>query len=311
VASKRVLAQSYRVPQAVHEVAVDWISQVEDRVAADYRPTAELGAVYREGHQYRDPDSLIESAVRRLNSPRGHHDQEVVMILASCNYMLAPITKRLKELGIPFHNPYRARHGGWNPLVGARRLLAFLRPDEKVWGSEARFWQWNDIKAWAEVLQADKCFVRGFKSHINMRTDKNRFGDLGEDKVELDELLRWLKPASQDPAFDMDIDWWEENLRANDFKSQQFALTVARRHGAAVLREQPRLVVGTIHSVKGGEADHVYLLPDLSPVAHNESWQRPGSPRNSVVRQFYVGITRARHSLTLCEASDPYAVDWR
>lgn len=310
IASKRVLSQSYRVPQAVHKVAVDWVQQIEGRVDAAYEArTGDVGSVERAGHQYRDPDSLIADAQARLAKGDGC---ESVMVLVSCNYMLNPVCRRLRELGIPFCNPYRTKAGNWNPLVSARRLLAFLRPDADTWGEQSRLWTWQDVKAWGEVLQADKTFIRGFKKEIGLRTDKNRFGELGEDVVPLTELLRWMKDdEGREAILDMNLDWWEERLIATQHKSQKFALDVARLHGAQVLRQQPRIVVGTVHSVKGGEADHVYLFPDLSPVAYNESWRRPGAPRNSVVRQFYVGITRARQSLTLCEASDPYAVDWR
>jgi DNA helicase-2/ATP-dependent DNA helicase PcrA len=306
IASKRVLSQSYRVPQEVHKIAVDWVSQIEDRVDAAYEPTDAVGKVERAGHQYRDPDSLIADAQRRLS------DGQSVMVLVSCNYMLNPVCRRLRELGIPFCNPYRLKAGNWNPLVGARRLLAFLRPDPAVWGDEQRLWTWQDVKRWADGMQASKTFRHGFKAEIARLTDTNRFGDLGDDTVDLAKLLAGMKDDEcRQALMDMDINWWEDRLDAKTHKSAAFSLNVARRHGAAVLREQPKLIVGTVHSVKGGEADHVYLFPDLSPIAYNEAWTRPGHPRNSVVRQFYVGITRARHSLTLCEASDPYAVDWR
>lgn len=309
IASKRVLSHSYRVPSAVHAVAVDWVQQIEGRVDAAYEPRdGDPGLVERAGHQYRDPDSLIADAQRRLSDGSAGS----VMVLVSCNYMLNPVCRRLRELGIPFCNPYRVKAGNWNPLVGARRLLAFLRPDAGVWGEESRLWTWQDVKAWAEVLQATGTFRKGFKAQLDRRTDKNRFGDLGDDTVALTELLAAMATdEAREAVLNMDINWWEERLIATQHKSQKFALDVTRLHGGARLREQPRLIVGTVHSVKGGEADHVYLFPDLSPIAYNESWRRPGAPRNSVVRQFYVGITRARHSLTLCEASDPYAVDWQ
>ena len=40
----------------------------------------------------------------------------------------------------------------------------------------------------------------------------------------------------------------------------RYPISIARRHGAALLDQVPQVVVGTIHSVKGGEADSVYLL---------------------------------------------------
>jgi superfamily I DNA/RNA helicase len=57
---------------------------------------------------------------------------------------------------------------------------------------------------------------------------------------------------------------------------------------------------GTIHSVKGGEADAVFLFPDLSR-SGDLAYRRYGADRDSVIRLFYVGMTRARKSLYLCQ----------
>jgi superfamily I DNA/RNA helicase len=67
------------------------------------------------------------------------------------------------------------------------------------------------------------------------------------------------------------------------------------------LRNPPRVTVGTIHSVKGGEADVVYLFPDLSRAA----WQQMRNSQegmDSAVRVGYVGATRAREQLVIGSA---------
>ena len=61
---------------------------------------------------------------------------------------------------------------------------------------------------------------------------------------------------------------------------------------------QPKVIVGTIHSVKGGEADVVFLFPDLSPGAARMYETQDG--RDSATRLFYVGATRARETLVIC-----------
>jgi len=67
------------------------------------------------------------------------------------------------------------------------------------------------------------------------------------------------------------------------------------------------VIVGTIHSVKGGQADVVFLFPDLSP-AGDAAYQRHGAQRDSVIRLFYVGMTRARHTLYVCQKESSMAV---
>ena len=87
----------------------------------------------------------------------------------------------------------------------------------------------------------------------------------------------------------------------------QFPTGVALAGGTAALEESPRVIVGTIHSVKGGQADVVFLFPDLSP-AGDAAYQRHGAQRDSVIRLFYVGMTRARHTLYVCQKESSMAV---
>jgi superfamily I DNA/RNA helicase len=78
-------------------------------------------------------------------------------------------------------------------------------------------------------------------------------------------------------------------------------------HGPRALMDLPKVVVGTIHSVKGGQADVVYLFPDLSQ-AGDAQYNRGGAARDSVIRVFYVGLTRAREKLYICGRESNMAV---
>ena len=51
----------------------------------------------------------------------------------------------------------------------------------------------------------------------------------------------------------------------------------------------------------------VYLFPDLSQ-AGDAQYHRTGAPRDAVIRQFYVGITRARETLYICQSGSSAAV---
>lgn len=70
----------------------------------------------------------------------------------------------------------------------------------------------------------------------------------------------------------------------------------------------PRVIVGTIHSVKGGEADVVYVFPDLSAQGMRAWLSGDPAHHDSVIRQFYVAFTRARETLVLCGQASPKAV---
>jgi superfamily I DNA/RNA helicase len=51
----------------------------------------------------------------------------------------------------------------------------------------------------------------------------------------------------------------------------------------------------------------VYLFPDLSKAA-DAQYHQHGPPRDSVIRVFYVGATRARETLYICSPESSLAV---
>lgn len=308
----RTLDQSYRVPQAVHAVAVAWIERISGREPVAYKPRPVAGVVRREPHTWRDPKSMlaaIDDNLRRI-PPREDAEWPTVMVLASCGYMLNPILTELRTHGTPFWNPYRVKAGNWNPLRGGGRVLSFIKPQSPAKGGEGLAWTWKDLKRWVEPLQAKGTLVRGVKGNIEAKCVEDRFKDSRADEaVPIERVLEmFTTDEARSAVFDGDIDWWESHLKHEDRKRQQYALTVARRRGYDALRQTPRLCIGTIHSVKGGQADVVYLLPDLSTVGYFEHWQR--GERDPIIRQFYVGMTRAREELVLCAPSGATSVLW-
>lgn len=53
-------------------------------------------------------------------------------------------------------------------------------------------------------------------------------------------------------------------------KAAEFPIDIVKNRGIVSLRQIPRICVGTIHSVKGAEADVVYLFPNISKAARAE-----------------------------------------
>ena len=106
------------------------------------------------------------------------------------------------------------------------------------------------------------------------------------------------------------LDWWQSCLMSSRVELSRYPLKIYVNHGHAALSRPPNLWVGTCHSFKGGEADDVYLFPDLAPVAYRAYIAKCGDAYDSVVRTIYVGMTRARESLTLCAAERTYRVGW-
>lgn len=203
------------------------------------------------------------------------------------------------------------------------RILAYLLPSFELWGEQARYWRLDDLKKWVMVLNSSGVLKRGAKTLLldklkdvkeeddptsfdfgaNVEDTSFDYGENKESQADVDEILSMLEPHALERAEASDLDWFYHNLLPAKKKIAQYPVSIVQKHGARALVEKPRLIVGTIHSVKGGEADIVYLFPDLSQEAYRNA-MTDRSNRDSIKRQMYVGMTRAREGLYICEPSD-------
>jgi DNA helicase-2/ATP-dependent DNA helicase PcrA len=78
-----------------------------------------------------------------------------------------------------------------------------------------------------------------------------------------------------------------------------------RRNGES-LSEEGRVVISTIHGIKGEEADNVLMLTDVSDKVNRASQVDP----DAELRVQYVGVTRARESLVLVQPKSQYFWDF-
>jgi hypothetical protein len=225
--------------------------------------------------------------------------------------MLHPVLAALRKRAIPFHNPYRKSNGFWNPLrIGkkgstASRILALLVAHPEF-GEAQRRWTYGDIALWADWLISHGVLKHGIKEKLR-EFDRAQAATIAR----LDELFEPGAFASLLDAWAGDyralLNWWRQLIMADVRGRVQFPADVASAHGPHSLMDPPQVVVGTVHSVKGGQADVVYLFPDLSRAGDAE-YQRNGPPRDSVIRTFYVGATRARETLYICQRGTPMAI---
>jgi DNA helicase-2/ATP-dependent DNA helicase PcrA len=306
---KIILKQSYRVPRSVHALAQRLIHQVGRRQPKDYRPRpAEGECRHLSIGTYKTPEYGILKAVL------GHLDKgQTVMLLATCAYMLEPLIAVLRKNGIPFHNPFRRANGFWNPIrkgrsgSAANRVLALLAAHPAV-GGAARPWTFADLALWAEWLAAKGVLKTGAKTRL-ASTNPDAIVSIAS----LDEVFEPRALGSLLEAFEGDhrrlLNWWQQRLTASMQARAKFPVMIALERGPAALEDAPKVIVGTIHSVKGGEADVVFLFPDLSQ-AGDAAYQRVGPARDAVIRLFYVGITRARQALYLCQRESAMAFNW-
>lgn len=334
---RQVLRQSYRVPRAVHKVAVNWVkAHLSTYQPYDYKPRKKIdqphytvsGSVGQNVGSWSSPGPMVDEARKHLAKGRS------VMFCASCGFFLPPLLAELRRRGVPFANPWRTRRGDWNPLRPGRgismsqRLASFLRPDTPSFGSEAAYWTATDVKRWTQVIKSSGVLYRGAKRQIDVAVgqeseDLSSLPAGGEGILKgardmelwLDALAQWFEPdqlkflidqfvdrwASNTKAPPVElIDWWFDRILSSRQAPARYAADIAKRTGGGVLTQTPRCYVGTIHSFKGCEADVVFVMPDLSPAGIIQ-WDAVGLGRDSVVRAFYVALTRAKERLVLCD----------
>jgi DNA helicase II / ATP-dependent DNA helicase PcrA len=298
---KRVLETSYRVPQQVLETSLKWVRQIHSREDVVYKPRGAEGEVVRAPHlHFRDPLRLLLDAQKHLDAGKS------VMFLGACGFHVEPIVTHLRAEGIPFHNPYAAHNGRWNPLAqragtsSTDRLMAYLAAREKG------RWELQDILAWVEVISSD-VLSRGAKKRLDEWKK-------AENPIVTDEDISDLFATEEDQraalsaAWQGDTGWFQKNLLASKAGALEFPLRAYGRVGEQI-KQEPKVVVGTVHSVKGGQCDVVYLCPALSRAGY-ENWVGPRDQKDMIYRLFYVAMTRAYETLVLCGDMSPMKVEW-
>jgi len=290
----KVLDQSYRVPRAVQAQAMSIIRQTGAwRAEIIYRPRETEGAVHRVGATWKDPAILLDLMAALPGR---------VMVIAACDYMIHPLRNLLRSRGIPYHNPFTHR---WNPLREGtldkvRSMLRFAAPK---WGGpepDDMAWRPEELRSWLPLLRSAR--TREDEAGAKLRGAPEPTGETETDGRVYAE--RHLARPAVTALLRGDLEWLHRSATKAGWDSISYAVEVLRRNGWRALCEPPRVILGTIHSVKGGEAEHVVVFPDLSP-AGIRSYQHAGwDHHDGVWRMFYVAATRARESLTIAGAAN-------
>jgi len=265
-----VLEQSYRVPRKVHEYAMSIIRQAENREDVDYLPTEIEGQVIKGCHE---PDLSLD----------GTH-----MILGRCNFHLNRWRDWLIKHGVTFHNPYRPGDKAWNPL------------NTKLWRAARNYMQFKDgveLKAFEfagmiKEMRSEGNLVRGVKKDLDGIIGDVEFFDLFAGislGIFTDEFLTFRKEFSE--VFNVKGQSGEVLLRVQD------------------IMEEPKTIIGTIHSIKGGEADNVWIDTGTSWKCLKASVESREAFYDEC-RVGYVGVTRGRFSVGLMEGGGRKSRVW-
>jgi len=204
-------------------------------------------------------------ALHRLSDWRqAPTDSGTWMMLARNSHLLTPIKEWLHGEGLPYATAFGSS-------VDAKHLRAIITWEKLRKGEAQAASAVRDVYDLMEVARGHKTLP----------------------KVEADTLLTLTDLRASHGCL-TDAPWFDALTKIPQ-RDRTYYQAIKRR-GESLARP-PRVYLGTIHSVKGGEADNVLLLPDMT----QRTWEGYERDRDAEHRTFYVGATRARKALWLAE----------
>ena len=187
------------------------------------------------------------------------------LILASTNYLLNPIHEWLKSNGVLFER-------NSVPSLSPQMLKAVIDWERLRKGLALGL---NDTQNIYKYL-GPSFVARGFK---NFKGDP--------------DVLEYDLPAlSKHYGLLTDAVWHEALTRISEDKRDYLRAVLRRGYK---ISNAGKIKLSTIHGAKGGEADNVLLMMDISPKFAKDY----ATNSDSVNRLFYVGVTRAKQALHL------------
>ena len=149
---------------------------------------------------------------------------------------------------------------------------------------------WENLKK-GQPLAYDQ--VERIYGYMNKNTEKNKLKSMSKDSTYDIEVMKKYYGLKTDKP------WFEA---FDDAPKRDIEYLRKMRKNGEKLNERPRITLSTIHGAKGGEADNVVLLTDLSLNTMKSYEQNPDDEN----RLFYVGATRTKEHLHVVEPKQKY-----
>ena len=172
--------------------------------------------------------------------------------------------------------------------------------------------QWRAIKAWTAISKGKDIskqnaevmmrYIREVKDHSYRRT--GFWIDLPDTQTyDFDGLCDWCGLNLNDEAATKP--WWQILLRNFTPSQTEYFLRLLQRYGQKSLDDEPQIIIDTIHSVKGGEANNVVLYSKTNwPASYIN--KKDASDKSDEKRVYYTGATRARDTLHILSSNYRY-----
>jgi DNA helicase-2/ATP-dependent DNA helicase PcrA len=195
--------------------------------------------------------------------------EESTMILGRNVYLLQRVYEHLGKQGVTYTG-----RGGFSS-VKAGHVAAIVAWERLRQGRTVGL---QEAQAAYEFLRVGDCVARGGKAKLDNEEDKK--------KLFTEETLRADYGLQRTPV-------WHEALQGIPFDTREYYISVLR--AKRKISSEPLIHVNTIHGVKGGEADHVIIMSDMS----KRTFMEYQKDTDSEHRVSYVAATRAKKKLTI------------
>ncbi len=300
-----VLPNSYRLPSRVLNVVNKEIRHIDKRQEKDLRPRKEGGAV--EAAESPTMLELVRNVRHTIEQENARDEGEgSVMLLFRARYQMFDFVDEFIDEGMPFSSLTDQR-------LWTDRLTDYVRAIEAV--SQGERLTALQARRLADILQ-ESAFGSGERDDLYDLIDEVEENASTDDLAEMPvapDAVEDAVPFMPGPRSAADM--------ARKITSFQRKSMKAYFEGDYRGMDPDRVRVGTIHSAKGREADHVFVATDLTEKvveqmaaqADQQGIETPGDEEftkntdpvpvltDNERRVFYVGMSRARERLVLME----------
>lgn len=284
------LEQSYRLPPAVFDYSQKIIQQISFR--------DKTGFV-----------NLTEEVAKNANPPKKYHEGRILknceepdlslpgthMVIAATQDQVAVWTDWLYARNIPFHNPYRKEDLAWNPQ--SQKIWIAIETFLRLQNNESP--EMTDIQTMGDAAcgRTNKktglvsAFLKGRKGHL-----KKREFHKGDRRDQWRLVSESAFSPKEDGFFNEDFLFDTEPLKYFKLTGKPAKLiTHLLKNDNENFSEPPKVIVGTFHSVKGGEADNVWIDTGISYYDWLAIQKHEQHAFDDECRAMYVAITRSRN----------------
>ena len=292
-----ILENSYRLPSKILRVVQRTIRHIDERQEKDLKPRMEGGSV-----EFIESPSLLD-LVRNVRATV-EEDDGSIMVLFRARYQMFDFIDEFVSSGIPFQVMTEGR-------MWTDRLSDYVEAVERYNADEPL--NGLQVRRLADML-VDSTFGTNERDDlfdaVDDREEETGIDDLTEIEFTADEVRNYA-PFMPDPASAADMVRKVTKVQ----KKSMRAYFVGEYRDV----EPGRIRLGTIHSAKGREADHVFVATDLTEkvveqmaatadeddIPAGTEFTAASNPvpilTDNERRVFYVGMSRARERLVVME----------